>query len=279
MSKLIKTIKKNKVKTVLSAVLGLFVLLLVLAYGFGVRLNFLPLPAAYAGNGFVTLNQYYQRIDLAIQTNIRLDENSREKILERLVDNKIEQVFAKEKGLSYTEQEASDAYSFLQKAVSNDKVAESMGLSEAQFKKLIIEPEIIHSKLQIWFAGQKELNADAYLKSDEAQKELSTGKTFENIVLKYSDDTLSAKVGGDLGFVGLKEIPPEYYAELAKITDTQAHVTVSRYGIHIFKVLGKDSAGPEKTTRYRIQQIFIKTSEYKTWFEEQKKQFRIVRFI
>ena len=67
-------------------------------------------------------------------------------------------------------------------------------------------------------------------------------KPFEQLVKLYSDDVLSKKNGGDIGWHSSSTLLPEYYNSALKLSTGQLSSLVeTKFGFHIIKMTGKKS--------------------------------------
>lgn len=101
----------------------------------------------------------------------------------------------------------------------------------------------------------EEAMAAAKLRIDSIQTELKKGVSFEELVKKYSDDKFSKDNNGVLRTFGVGEMTPEFEKaafSLKKPGDISAPVTTD-YGIHIIKLISKDSLKPLDSLRASIK--------------------------
>jgi parvulin-like peptidyl-prolyl isomerase len=70
----------------------------------------------------------------------------------------------------------------------------------------------------------------------------SSKKPFEQLVKLYSDDVISKKNGGDIGWHSSTTLLPEYYNSALKLSTGQTSPLVeTKFGFHIIKLTGKKS--------------------------------------
>ncbi len=103
--------------------------------------------------------------------------------------------------------------------------------------------------------------ADVRAKAEDVLKQLKAGGDFAKLAEKYSDDLGSAKVGGELGWIGRGRTVPEFEKAAFSLGKGQTSDPVkSSYGFHIIRVEDK-------------QQAHLKTlAEVKSEIEEKVKQ-------
>lgn len=226
-------------------------------------LKVLPLPAAFVSGHSVGLRDVYRRMEIV--GHIQNPPTEKE-VLNKMISEKKVALLTAQKGIKVSQDEINTESARLG---ATDSQLSSFGIDNQYYKNNIVLPTILERKLAVWLASQENLNADAYKKVKSAEFDLKSGIAFEDVAQKYSDDTLNAKVGGDIGFVGERDIFPEIYDAAAAIKDHDMHVVPSRLGVHLLQVLDTDSNGPDQSARYHIRQIFIKTQDFSSWLEQQ----------
>ena len=106
-------------------------------------------------------------------------------------------------------------------------------------------------------------------KAEKIAKDLKANKSkFGEYVRKYSDDTNSIQMGGDLGFFDKEHMVPEFSnAAFSMKPDTVSGVVQSQYGYHIILVTDRKSAGiePYEKVKSDIKEYLI--------FEKRKATF------
>lgn len=281
--------KKFKLKTkkrILFFVLIVFLLFILQAYllpatfvlGKGV-FRYLPLPAIFVNSKVVTLGEYFTRLEVSETVKkTSLSTQQKQQLLNQMVLNKIAESLLSAKGIGISKAEVNTAYSLLKETTQKPNLAKDYKLSEGEFKDWFVYSDLAKVKLAVWLSSNKKLNKEAYSKYDLVMSKLDSAE-FDALAIAYSEDALSAQLGGDLGYVSYKDLVPEYFKEVEAVKDTKAHTAFTRYGIHIFKVLASDSKGPKDTKRYKVQQVFIQTGDFEQWLVAQKPSYTTLRLV
>lgn len=239
----------------------------------------LHLPVAIASGDFITFNEYYARQALAEKVQKKpLASARKDDLIDQMVNDALVRKLLTEKKIIVSPQEVEQYYQFLKKVTfTNNFDFKDLEISDEHFKDLVVAPELNRSRLQIALAQDRELNREAYQLADRLQKLLEKGAKFSDLVVQYSADAQSAKIGGEMGFVGYKDVVSEIYEQLKATPDRNPRLMASRYGLHLYIVTSADQKGPEKTERFNFKQIFIKTADFEQWFAQQKKSSTIIR--
>lgn len=79
--------------------------------------------------------------------------------------------------------------------------------------------------------------------AQELRKRLDAGEPFEELARKHSTDATSAKNGGDLGWIGDKDVPPDFAPVLSLARGDVSPPLSSKFGYHLVRVT--DTAPPQ----------------------------------
>lgn len=108
---------------------------------------------------------------------------------------------------------------------------------------------------------------DARQKADELRERLVNGADFADLAKTYSDDTGSARNGGDLSWVSTGDMVPSFEEMMNKTPVNQiSPVFESQFGWHILQVLGERDQ--DMTTQYRRN--LARQALYARQFDEEK---------
>ncbi len=118
-------------------------------------------------------------------------------------------------------------------------------------------------------------------KANELLKKIKDGEDFAKLAKENSTDTASAENGGELGYISEGEMVEEFEkAAFALEVDEVSDVVKSEYGYHIIKATGhkeaKESTYEESKEDAKEAALSEKiSSEYSTWLEDLKKDYKI----
>ncbi|HZR33544.1 MAG TPA: peptidyl-prolyl cis-trans isomerase [Terriglobales bacterium] len=100
---------------------------------------------------------------------------------------------------------------------------------------------------------EKAVNA-AKQKAEDIAKQLKAGADFAALAKKYSEDTVSAKNGGSLGWIGKGRTVPEFeHAAFGLAKGGTSEVVRSSYGFHIIRVDDKQDARLKPLSEVKAQ--------------------------
>jgi parvulin-like peptidyl-prolyl isomerase len=305
---------KEKEKIGLVAVLGsflvlFFVYLLVVGaiiYFYSPRENylvrrtakFIPYPAAIVGTKIITFNQlagnldsvkkFYEnqdffslglRVDFSTPEGRKKLEIKEKDILNKLVENAVIEKEAKKRGVRLTNDVINQMINRKLKEYGNEEylngnLQKLYGWDIEDFKKNIVEPDVYREKL---FESLKKTDPsyeEAKNKIIEAENELYSEKSFENVAEKYSEGE-SAKNGGQLGWFNLSQMLPEVALEIINLPDKKlSGIIESSIGYHIVKI--EERKKENNIDMFKISQIYIKTKPFSQWLWEMEKNHKVV---
>ncbi|MES2768392.1 MAG: peptidylprolyl isomerase [Bdellovibrionota bacterium] len=126
------------------------------------------------------------------------------------------------------------------------KKADAITVSEKEMQAYYAKnPEIrtSHILVEVKENARKSERDAAKKRAAEIYKEVSTSKKpFEQLVKLYSDDVISKKNGGDIGWHSSTTLLPEFYVAALKLSEGQLSPLVeTKFGFHIIKLTGKKS--------------------------------------
>jgi parvulin-like peptidyl-prolyl isomerase len=117
-------------------------------------------------------------------------------------------------------------------------------------------------------------DAQALARAQEVKAKLDAGGDFAKLAEEYSDDTGSAKKGGDLGWFGKGQMVAEFENTAFSLQVNQISDPVkTSFGYHIIQVLEKDP-------QHQIDQYVLQQKQYEawtTWLDKQRTAANIVK--
>jgi peptidyl-prolyl cis-trans isomerase C/peptidyl-prolyl cis-trans isomerase D len=162
--------------------------------------------------------------------------------------------------------------------------ADEISVSEAEMQSYYQKnPEIRTSHILIELkenANRKEVDA-ARARANQIYKEVrQSQKPFEQLVKLYSDDVISKKNGGDIGWHASNTLIPEYYQAALKLKDGQiSNLVETKYGFHIIKLTGRRSYKDADKVKLRAAVMEVKKKAlFDNLFNRLKSQYSIKTF-
>ena len=237
---------------------------------------------ATVGSKQITLKEFKQKYgDVLKQT---INPPSKEVFLEDLVRYEMGIQEATKRGLSedpiVKERMRQEIYKGLIERELGKKVSE-IKVSESEMKAFYAKhPEIRSSHILIEFkaGATPEQKEGARKRAEEIYEEVRKSKRpFEENVALYSDDSLSKKSGGDVGWQSGVTLVPNFYNTLLKMKIGEVKGLVeTQYGFHIVKVTGRRSYSDANKRQLRAAVFDEKRKNiFDNYFAKLKKQYKI----
>lgn len=300
---------KILVTSLLIIVAVYLILSAVLVYGFSLENNWLkisvksiPYPAALIKyyhpitfgelqNNLNAVQKFYENQDLS-NSGLRVDFSTqdgkkrlkiKEKyLLNKLIENKILELLAKEKGIEVTDamvnreiEKIKDQTQVFDQEGENklEKLSQLYGWSVTELEEKIIKPDILREKLAVAVRENDETFLAAKKKITQAQEDLNKKKKFEDVATQYSEGE-SASRGGELGWFTIDQMVPEVaLASLGLEKGETSSIIESPLGFHIIQLVDKKTE--DNLEKLHLKQIFIKTPNFSEWFFNQEKMIPV----
>lgn len=304
--------KKIKLSTVIYAILIVLVVAIgvssVLAYGTDTAIGkkiaakiskAVPFPAAIIDHtnfiywddvekNLASVENFYKSQELS-KEGLRIDfstpdggkrlEIKKKEIFNKLVEDKIIEILAKEKGISISNKEIDK--------IVNKKLAEygtseniksdlldSYGWTLEDFKKRVVLPSAYKEALTVIVTQENLDNSLAKKRIEQAKKELESGKDFAEVAKKYSNGS-SSDNGGELGWVKKDQVLTEIQAAFFESKNPGKNsILESALGFHIIEV--EDRKKEDNEDVLQLRQIFVSKDIFADWLQEQKKQISVI---
>jgi hypothetical protein len=250
----------------------------------------IPLPAALVGNKIVNMKDILARYALA--ESLYKDQegfNGQElktTILNKLITDAQTAGVANKHKVTLSAADINDQYQRLVEEVAEgdmgkleELIKENYKLSIDEFKTKVVVPELLKAVLTVWYNEQENLNQNVYKKIAEAKAQLDQNTPFGDVVNAYSEDENSKAVQGDVGFVEVKDLLPEFHKVLDTAKDGEVALVHSRYGHHLIKVLARDNSAENNGSRIHIQEIFFDAQGFDDWLRIEQESINVRRFL
>jgi len=254
--------------------------------------DFIPYPAARVGWNIITMGDYRMNVK-AIETYVDATKDSAtspdqqaadkkqliDSVLDRLIENEIVHELGKKYDVTVAQSDIDTEFGNVVKQTgSEDDVKKTLkqlyGWNTDQFKHNVLVPYIERTKLQKKLIADTGENKDAWDKINRVLEEVKKpGADFGEIAKKESEDT-SAADGGSLGEFSKGDMVKEFEdAAYALQPDDISGIVQTEFGYHIIKLEKKD--GDKLTARH----ILVKPKDFDTWLGDQKKNFKVSKYI
>ncbi len=264
--------------------------------------DYFPYPAVIVNNNIISFEEYidnYQVIKYFNENQVSesevfqiTEEELKVEVLNKLILNRIVAHLADLNGVSVSKEEIDYELNNIKNNLSEgdnleDRLTAMYGMSEDDFIKKLLSPEILYSKLHQKYIKEDNIDRDAKLKNNNQKiiaqdilDKIRQGENFEEIAKKESDDEITKEYAGDLGFFGKGEMVQEFEQAAFNLKIGEiSEVIETSYGFHIIKVTDKkeDAEGVETT---RASHILIKTSDnYNEWLRVNMTDARVIVLV
>jgi parvulin-like peptidyl-prolyl isomerase len=237
---------------------------------------------ATVGDNKITLKDFNQRYDEVQKATI--NPPPKDLFLEDLVRFELGVQEAMKKGVqndpTVKERIRQEIYKGLLEKELGKKTSE-IKVNEADMKAFYARnPEIRTSHILIEFKpdATAEQRSAAKARAQEIYDEVKKSKRpFEELVALYSDDVLSKKSGGDVGWQSSMTLVPSYYQAILKMKSGEVKGLIeTQYGFHIVKVTGRH--GYEDANKRQIRAAVFDEKRkgiFDDYFARLKKQYKI----
>jgi hypothetical protein len=240
----------------------------------------LPLPVALTGNHPIPMKNFILRYNLAEQLSLSQpnglsDGQIKQQAYNRLItDAETAQIAAKNNIFISQAQINADYASRAQAAdlgsyKNFEDLLFSYGLDENDFKNQVIKPVLLSVALQTWFNSQNKFNPQEYALANSLVQRIQQGEDFSALAGQYSQDQTGQSLGGDLGFVQVKNLLKELQETVDAMPPGGVKIIASRFGLHIVRLEQKIGSA------VHLSQIFINTQGYNQWLIGQQQNIKV----
>jgi parvulin-like peptidyl-prolyl isomerase len=258
-----------------------------------------PFPAAIIGwtnvvyikdvvANLASVEQFYQTQDFAkegLRIDFTTDDGKKRlrikerEILDKMVEDKVIEILAKEKGIKISDEDADKVVSqklneFGTTEDVKTDLLKSYGWNMEDFKQRIVVPSLYMEALaQKITAEEAKSNTQSKDKITQAQKQLDSGKDFTEVVRSYSEGPSRDK-GGELGWANKDQVVPELKDALfGKETPKKNAIVESSIGFHIVEIENRKTENNQDFLQLR--QIFVGKNTFADWLVGKKKEMSV----
>jgi parvulin-like peptidyl-prolyl isomerase len=257
-----------------------------------------PFPAAYvSGAGGISVGEtkedlravkkFYEsqdfeqigmRIDFSTEQGKKRLKIKEKEILNKLVENKIIEALAEEKGISVSDADVkaqieSNIEQFGNRQNLMSELSRLYGWSLADFQEKVVKPEILAEKLTEAYSDEVDNSKQTEKIKVLYDRVASKKEDFSKVAAEASEGK-SAEQGGDLGWSTkdqlIREIADKAYSMKA---GEASGVIESPLGFHIVKLEEKKTEDEQELVR--IRQIFVAKTTFGDWLKEKAKDFKV----
>lgn len=305
-----ETGKKIKLSTITQAAVLAVVLVVVLGgvliYVFNLdnaitrtSSKIIPYPAAVIGSrhfvlmndlqkGLQSVKNFYEnqnfseaglRVDFSTENGQKRLLVKKKEILNKLIENRIIEMLASERGIKITEDQVAGAVNQeIEKYGNREETLGNLqrlyGWNQSDFEKNLVKPDLYQAALEKYIKENEIDSRKAKEKIEIALGEIKNNRRdFSEVAKQYSDGE-SAKNGGDLGWFGAEQMLPQLSSvALALEKGGMSDIIESALGYHV--IMLDDKKTEDGVDKVKIRQIFVKTKNFADWLSEQEKNINI----
>jgi peptidyl-prolyl cis-trans isomerase SurA len=150
------------------------------------------------------------------------------------------------------------------------KIADKLSITPAALKRFynsiprdslpVIPAKYELSIIQVDPPSNEDNKAEARQKLLDIRSQILAGKSFNVLAVMYSEDTESAKTGGEIGFLTRGNLEKEYADAAFSLTqNTVSKIVETKYGFHIIQLIGR--MGDMVNTRHILVRPKVKPDQ------------------
>lgn len=259
-------------------------------------LHAIPLPVATVNGNAIpyadfmedvaTLRHFYDAQvasspdPLPVPTDAQIKEN----VLQRLIMNELLREAAEKYSITASDEDVETEFGNLVASSGGAAAVEAdlksmYGWEPAQFKKKVLHPFLLQSKLDAALRLDKDLNAVTEQHAKDVLARAKVGEDFAALAKEFSTDPSTAPAGGELGWFEKGVMVPEFEtAAFALEPDVVSDLVQSPFGYHIILVHERETEDGE-VSRVNASHIlfgFMSSDEY---LQTQLEAAKISRYV
>jgi len=166
------------------------------------------------------------------------------------------------------------------------KIAENISVSPSEVKKFyskipkdslpVIPAKVEISIIQVDPPDNEQNKSEARQKLLDLRSEILAGKSFSALAILYSEDTESAKRGGELGYMSRGELEKPYADAAFSLTKNSiSKIVETKYGFHIIQLI--DRMGEMVNTRHILIRPKVKPEQEERAIAKLDSLVRLIR--
>lgn len=275
---------------ILSLVIYSSIYLLRLDKNYSVLTKYLPWPVAIINNKVIWLDELNNQVSLIAKLNqspqaeaVAFNHMLEEKIIQ---DDLSKNNLAVPKKL-IDQQLASLSAEFGTTSAFYDYLNSTYEVTVQQFINFVLEPYLRRVILHDYLSQDASAIVQAETKANDLrQKIINESINFETAAREFSDDSLSAPQGGDLGWFSWGTMLPEFESALRQLNPGEISQPIkTQYGYHLIRLEEINGSVPnfsETSTEVgsvHASHIFIQFINFNNWIEQKKNSAFILRLL
>jgi foldase protein PrsA len=235
-----------------------------------------------------------------------------EAALDTLIAEKIVELESKEKEITVKKSEMEEELQTIQDSYGDEEAfnealassGASLDSVKENIKTYLLTEKLLQDRISISddqvkeyfeenkdsFAQEEQVEASHILVEDEetakeVKEKLDNGGDFAELAKEYSTDTSNAESGGELGFFAKGEMVTEFDEKAFAMKKGEISEPVkTEFGYHIIKVTDKKEAKEAVLDEHKeeVKDLLFDQAlqtEYGTWLEEQKEEYKIENLL
>lgn len=230
----------------------------------------LSYPIKLVGGKPIPIKEFEERLDLA-KIYFEDKENLNYQIAEQLVLEKKTEILANRYGIEPNQKTIQNEFEYIKKEES--LYIEKFNLTDELLKNKILTQENLKNQLKIWFNSKEEFNKKEYNTAQGLLERIEKGESIEALALIYSKDETGRLLQGDLGFLEISSLLPEFQEALDLKEAGIIELVPSRFGLHILGIEDK------KEQKLHLRQIFIPINNFESWFQNELEQITTINLV